>query len=571
MNHPDLTQRKAQARSWLQAGQLGEAFAALQALARQDPSDAEVWLWLGDCFMANGELDQAARCYRRVSTLVPEHADLRARQLWLGQQATPAASTPDQAEDLASLRQALGTLDQSLAFVSAADLARASMLLREIVTHPDPAELISERLDEVDQLLPALITLNIRQARQDGALAVAEALEQLLVHLHLTAEPAPAAARTASVASAPARLRVLAITAGRQTLVPADVLRQRGIDLVEARHLPAEEALNFDAIIVSDPHADPDQMPVLAAAARHGTPLVVGVSADHVRLPAEHPDFHRLSLTTPERLDAFVTALQLADLLIVPSDALAEPLRDAGHTVRVLAPTWRRADGWDLPRPRRTATHIGWIADPGTHQDVLSIRPELQRAALSSGAILVFAGDPLAYQAFTLGVPATQRAYLPPVSDGDLPHVYAQMDVLVAPQRSTEFAAHSSDRRLVEAGARGVVWVAAPTPAAVAWGAGGLIARTPDAWDQHLNRLLSDARLRQRLADEGRAAAQARELGAQGQAWMNVIETVMGRTLTSDRHVAQSTADIRLFGPAGARSPVVQSFGSSDTRIAGAA
>jgi tetratricopeptide (TPR) repeat protein len=570
MNRADLTQSKAQARAWLQAGQLGEAFAALQALARQNPGDAEVWLWLGDCFMANGELDHAARCYQRVATLAPEHADLRARQLWLGQQAAPTDSAPSQAEDLASLRQALGTLDQSLAFVSAADLARASTLLREIVTHPDPAELISERLDEVDQLLPALITLNIRQAHQDGAPAVVEALEQLLVHLHLTAEPAPAPERAAYVADAPARPRVLAITAGRQALVPADILRQRGIDLVEARHLSAEEALSFDAIIVSDPHADPDQMPVLAAAVRHGTPLVVGVSADHVRLPAEHPDFHRLSLTTPERLDAFVTALQLADVLIVPSDALAGPLRDAGHTVRVLAPTWRRADGWDLPRPRRTATHVGWIADPGTHQDVLSIRPELQRAALSSGAILVFAGDPLAYQAFTLGIPAAQRAYLPPVSDGDLPHIYAQMDVLVAPQRPTEFAAHSSDRRLVEASARGVVWVASPTPAAVAWGAGGLIARTPEAWDQQLTRLLGDTRLRQRLADEGRAAALARELEAQSQAWLNVIENVMDRSLPSARGPERPDDRLAVPYPWHGQS-VAWSFGPPGARIPGAA
>jgi hypothetical protein len=506
-----------------------------------------------------------------VATLIPEHPDLRARQLWLNHHTDPKQAAGDLTPpvspgDLASLRQALGTLDHSLAFVAAADLARASAFLSEIVRHPNPAELISERLDDVDRLVPALITLNIRQARKDGAVAVAEALEQLLVHVHLTAEPASARLAPAVVA----RPRVLAITAGRQTMLPADGLRQRGIDLVEARHLSADDALGFDAIVVTDPHADPEQMPVLAAAARHGCALVVGLSADHARLPAEHPDFHRLALTTPERLEAFVTGLQLADLVVVPGEALAEPLRDAGHTVRVIAPTWRRADGWDLPRPRRTATHVGWIADPGTHQDVLTIRAELQQVALASGAILVFAGDPLAYQAFTLAIPAAQRAYLPPVSDGDLPHLYAQMDVLAAPQRPSDFAGRSSDRRLVEAAARGVVWVAAPTPAAVAWGAGGLIAHNPAEWSQHLTALVTDARLRERLAAEGRAAAQARELGAQVSAWANVIEIAAGRPLGSQRPGEPARSRSEMSGAPSTELPA-RSFPGWLARSTGAA
>jgi hypothetical protein len=113
---------------------------------------------------------------------------------------------------------------------------------------------------------------------------------------------------------------------------------------------------------------------------------------------------------------------------------------------------------------------------------------------------------------------------LPSVSPDDYPYLLAQVDILFVPLRNTPYNRAASDRRLMEAGVRGIPWVASPVPAFTAWNVGGLIAHTADEWHTNLRQLMLDAGLRSSLGQSGRKRAEIREMEHLGPTWLSLVE-----------------------------------------------
>ena len=65
------------------------------------------------------------------------------------------------------------------------EISRAADLLLRFIKSPYPTLEVSEHLKEVDDLLFALLELNIRQARADGRTDLAQALQNLEDNLYL--------------------------------------------------------------------------------------------------------------------------------------------------------------------------------------------------------------------------------------------------------------------------------------------------------------------------------------------------------------------------------------------------
>jgi len=514
--------RRAQARAELHAGRVDSARDLLQAVVDQAPDDLEARLWLGDAALAAGDLTSAEANYTAAQRLRQDDHDVAARlKLVQAERGRGQAAWRERSieRDLGGIRQDLGELDESLSFISEIDIRKAALLLDEIVTSREPATLISDRLNEVGRLLPALVELNIRVARRDGQDEVADALGQLLVSLRLqrAESTTPQAVR-----GGPLRALVVAPVAGSGfTRIPATALRAHGAEVDEHSGLAAERARDYDVIIAHEPHADVQVTQGLALAAAEGATIIVSLACDYARLPIEHPAFHRLGLGSAERVESFVTALGLADLIIAPAEAMAETLRAAGHRTRVLPMGWARTDGaWDLPREPRSALSIGWVAGPGTHLDLAQIRREVARVVRAHPEVrLTLAGDPLAYQHFAQLIPESQRQYLPPVSVHDRPYLLGQFDILLLPLRSGDYAESLGLQPFIEAGARGLPWIATPTLAARDWGSGGVLAEGPEAWVAQLTRLCEETQLRAELSTAGRRAAEAFETGALAEAW----------------------------------------------------
>ena len=83
----------------------------------------------------------------------------------------------------------------------------------------------------------------------------------------------------------------------------------------------------------------------------------------------------------------------------------------------------------------------------------------------------------------------------------------------------------------MDAGGRGIPWLASPFAAAVNWASGGLIANSLDEWHTYLRQLVLDNDLRVNLGKAGRQQVQLRSLNFQSRLWYHTLyELVQGKT-----------------------------------------
>jgi glycosyltransferase involved in cell wall biosynthesis len=312
----------------------------------------------------------------------------------------------------------------------------------------------------------------------------------------------------------------------RQAL-PAEALRALGCETAVSADFTSQPERHFDVVVVRHPHAEPELVVGLVACAAFGARIILDVDMDYAHLPLHHPDKTRLGLGTPRKAKAYSTALRLAHLVCVPSQPLAQALRGAGHQVMVMPPGWSRSNSlWSKAPPARDTINVGWLGSPGQMEDVAEIRRPILRVLREFPQTrLVVGGDPKVYDLFK-ALPHERRRYLRPVSFDDYAGQLSQVDVLLVPLRATPFNQGVSDLRLVEAGIRGVPWIASPLPAYEAWGEGGLLARTPNEWYAGLRQLVTEADRRAALGQAGRQQAEEREMSRLGPAWLEMIEKV---------------------------------------------
>ncbi len=546
----DLQARKALGRAHLNANRLHEALAVFAGILKEDPEDVEIYLLLGDCYLASDDPGTALQLYRRAQELAPAEAGIAGR-LRLAQDEL-AHLPSDQAEAVPTDAGALSRLLQRLTgrpMVSEPEILKAAEVLEEIVDSPRPALAVAARLSDIDALLPALLELNIRQARADGRPDLAEALTHLLDNIQLQLKtvlppeppkeaPAPKEPETPASEKAmpagPAVRRPSVLFVGppsaeaslRQTL-PAEALRALGCEAAVSADFASQQQRQFDVVVVRRPQADPELMDGLVACVAFGARVILDLEADFTQMPAAHPDYTRLGVGAGKKAKVYQDALRLAHLICAQSQTLARTLRSAGYPVTVMPPGWSRNNRlWNKAVPPREALTIGWIGAPGQVDDVAEIRrPVLRLLREFPQTQLVIGGDPQVAELFR-ALPKDRKQFLPPVSFEEQPYLMSQVDILLVPQQATPFNATVSDLRLMEAGIRGVPWIASPLPAYESWGEGGVLARTPDEWYASLRALIVSPERRAELGAAGRQQAEEREMSRLGPAWLEMVEKV---------------------------------------------
>jgi len=263
----------------------------------------------------------------------------------------------------------------------------------------------------------------------------------------------------------------------------------------------------------------------LAACAGAHIPVIIDLEHDFEQLPATHPAYAEFGLSSVEKTRVYTAAILLAERITTPSRCLAEKVETEGRKVSVVPHGWMMRNGlWQKPASRRHTVNLGWIGAAGEVEDVAEIRRMVLRVLREfPQSQLVIGGDAQVYQLFER-LPESRRLFLPPVSMEDYPYLLGQVDILLAPMRETLYNQMRSDRRLMEAGARRIPWIASPIPAFLEWKVGGLIARTPEEWIDHLRQLILDADMRASLGQEGWKKAEGREINAVGDVWQRLIE-----------------------------------------------
>ena len=548
----DLETRKALGRARLRENQIEDALRIYASILKDYPKDIDACLFIGDCYLAENDNETALLMYNQALQINPSHPAILSR-LKLARGATNHLdihldqSPSSQAHEVAKLLQRLTGRSTP---VREEEVERAAQLLEEMIHQPHPARVVAARLNEIDELLPALLEVNIRQARADGRPDIAEALENLRDNIQLQLGVLPAAAQSdtkpvkASNSQSPTRLvqtrnepvptRILFLTgqstndSSNRPQMMAQAFKQQGFLTTAAEYLPKEKLSEYQCVVFRSPHREPRLLESLAFCSAAKIPTIVDLEQDYEQMPVDHPDYERAGLGTLEKSKAFTTAMLLADRISVSSPGLAAALKTQKTNIQVIPDAWTQQNPlWSKTASPRRTIHIGWVSQSGQVDDVTMIRRVAVRICREfTQARLVIAGDPQVYQLFE-SMPDTSRLFLPAAAPEDFPYILSQMDVLIIPLRNNAFNRSISDRQLMEAGVRSIPWVASPVPAYTAWKEGGLIANALDEWHSSLRQLVVDSQLRVSLGQAGRRKAESREIEQIGQHWGRLIASLL--------------------------------------------
>ncbi len=511
--------------SLLRLGRLPDALTEFQHAARLAPDNPEALNNLGFASALNGQAQAAETAFMAALDRDPEHGaairnlaqlylDLDRLQEGVGLLVSRVRSVPDDADAL----HLLGTCYEEVD-----DVESARALFRQaVVLRPEEVEFQTA-------------LARVSPARPEAVLA-RPGLSDKLSRLKAAAQPVQTMAQPAASGAPALQTKTAAVAfygTGEQSdatrlAVPANALADLRHRVKLTRTPDAKDLKDFDVMVFSRPHLSPELMHHLKQARAAGKVVIVDMESDPRGLAVDHP--RRAYLASAEALANLDLALSEADLVTVPTEYLAAALQTRCRRVSVAPSGWSPANAWwTKPGPAHDGVVLGWVGDPSQDRDLLEIAPALHQVLHTRPeARIAIAGSPSAYQAFD-DVTEARKLFLPMVAADDFPFLLAHFDVLLAPVRERCLASLGSDQRLMEAGARGLPWVASPAPAWTTWPGGGEFCATESDWVSQIERLIDDAALRDRLQQAGRAIARSRSADMIGTRWQQMIDDVMAR------------------------------------------
>jgi glycosyltransferase involved in cell wall biosynthesis len=547
---PELKVRKILGRTYLNENRLAEALDIFIKILIDYPDDLETLLILGGFYLASGDGKTAKSLYLRAQELDPQNQTIE-RQIVMADEIVGNGAAEPVPTDMEAVARLLQRLTGQTKVIDENDIVRAANLLAQITSSENPAELVANHLDEIDELLLALIELNIRQAQADGRPDVAEALHGLQLNIgyqRSTREENGAVESQNSPSRQPAFSgRVLMLLpdlerkSNRMKLLRS-VLDSCGCQVIEQDEYVSTRYRKPDVVITSNPHTNPTLLESLSVLSKARVPIILDLDTDVENQPVSHHDYSAKGLSTQTRGNAYTAALDLANIISVPSQRQAVSLRAVAEHVLLIPDGWSRQNTlWEKsPAPHNTI-NIGWAGSGGQLEDLMLVRRFIVRIIREfPNTRIVIIGNLQAYRLFD-GLPENRRMYLPLVADEEFPYLLSQLDVLLAPLRNLPYNQSLPDTPLVEAGAKGIPWIASPIPAFRSWNAGGIISESPDEWHLNMRHLVVDADLRRKLGLAGKEAAKTREMSQLAGLWLELISQAM----TIDSSLRTEAEEIR--------------------------
>lgn len=535
---PELKVRKILGRTYLNENRLSEALDIFIKILVDYPDDLETLLILGGFYLAGGDGKTAKSIFLRAQQLDPENVTI-GRQIMMAEELEGSDFEEPIPTDLEAVTRLLERLTGKTKPITEKDTMRAAVLLDKIINSDNPADLVSKHLDEIDSLLLALIEVNIRQARADSRTDVAEALRSLQLNIdyqlvikeenkfpldnHDDLGPSQFHGHLLML------LPDLDKKSNRMVLLKS-ALQSLGCHITVAdEYIPGRDP-KPDVVITSNPHTKSALLESLSALSAAGVPIILDLDTDFENQPAAHNEYSHIGLGTQRRGSAYSSALALADLVSVSSEEQAAALKPVIGQVCVLPDGWSRQNRlWDKDPAPRSMINIGWVDSSGQLEDLMLIRRFMIRIVREfPNTRIAVIGNPKAYHLFD-ALPESRRIFLPMVAHEEFPYLLSQLDILLVPLRGTPYNRSLPDTILVEASARGLPWIATPTPAFRNWMAGGILANSLDEWHLHLRQLVMDPEFCKKLGKAGRYAAAAREMDQIGRLWLETISRVTNK------------------------------------------
>jgi len=540
IDRSELLRLRELGKYYLQQNLIAQALQAYLALLEKFPEDVSTLVIMGDSYLMAGDANAAKQIYLRASSLQPDRTDLRQRLLLAEKTIMPETSIAGGFPPLHP--QAVTRLAERLSGHSTSvdddQIRKAAELLEKTVHSDSPAESVSEHLDEIDALLPAILELNIRQARIQGNSDVAAKLIQIQQDLIKDKSSQASAVSNeltngTTLSSRQVTKKIILIgepspiSPLRQSIIQ-DALIHAGIEVHsrwEDIPLPWE---GFDLVVAHNPHTNPLLMKALAGWAGAGNPVLVDMDTDFRIVHSRGIQVGNSGSELAQDRRSFLAALQLADIVTFPSTSLALAFSNEGYQAYAIPDGWSGKNTlWLKQASPSSKLNLGIFIEPGHVDEVAAIRRVVIRLLREFPHIrLVVSGDPEVYSLFNT-IADTRRVYLPPAEPDDYPYMLAQADIFLFPGGEGDATELASDRKFMEVGVRKAVWVASPNLAVEEWNSGGLIARSMDDWYTHLKTVIIDADLRQKLAQEGYTHALTREAKNMAPLWESLIQKTL--------------------------------------------
>ncbi len=382
MQH-ELNVRKILGRTYLNENRLGEALDIFVKILMDYPEDLETLLILGGFYLAGGDGKTAKSLYLRAKQLDPKNQTIE-RQITLAEELEQEKSEASIPTDMDSVSLLLQRLIGKSGSIAEQDILRAADLLDKIINSNNPADLVSAHLDEIDDLLLALIEVNIRQARADGRRDVAEALYNLQVNIDIQImgqeghEPVYAISDNLEKPKFTGKLLMLLPDPQKKSSRMAllrSALENEGCQITENSIYTPGQDPSPDLVITSNPHTNPRLVESFSVLSEAEVPIILDLDTDFNEQPADHQDYGAAGLGTQLSSNAYASALSVADLITVPSQMQASAVGDLLNPAAVIPDGWSRQNKfWEKASPQHTVISIGWVGASGELEDLLLIR-----------------------------------------------------------------------------------------------------------------------------------------------------------------------------------------------------
>jgi tetratricopeptide (TPR) repeat protein len=186
--------RKLLGRAYLRENRINEALEVYLGILKDYPDDADVFVILGNLYRLSGSPATAVRLYQQALDASPddrlvEKQLLAARELSCREWEASAPLSDEAIAGLVSRLQAKTDPKQAEEIRASADMPERVILEErqgESNGNGHTAPLSGKQgqlTEDIQQLMPALIAQNIRQARAAGFIELAEALQSLQINL----------------------------------------------------------------------------------------------------------------------------------------------------------------------------------------------------------------------------------------------------------------------------------------------------------------------------------------------------------------------------------------------------
>ncbi len=531
IENTDLNIRKTLGRSLLSSNQIVEALNTYADTIRLFPSDIEAYLVLGDLYLAGDNPSAAMRLYLDAQSIGPSQKEITNRiNLAQAELGGINIGLVDPLDDV-NLDMLAHKLTGHSRDAREIEIEKATRMLDEILRSSNPADLVAKNLDQIEKMLPALLEVNIRQARAENRDDLATGL--LSIQESMTLEPSIDQTGDDSshiVNKVIERVNILVPDLDNPSpriQLTYEVLQKMGCNVELTANQSQSDGTIPELMIVSNPHVNPWMLEQMAASTAARIPIIVDLDMDYEQMPLNHPEYLTRGLGLPANARAYTAALLLANLVTTPSPYFSDHLKRSGYRSMYLPDGWSKSNVlWEKSSSRRNTINIGWVGGLGTFDDVLEIRRILIRVIREFPRTqLVIAENPEVFQLFE-NLPDNRKLFLPEVSQEDFPYTLGQLDILTIPLRNIPFNYSIPDTTLMQAGIKKVVWVASNLPAASDWNNGGLLASSNDEWHTNLRQLVMDEEMRQKLSEAGYRKSQEREAAHLVFYWQQVINEV---------------------------------------------